>query len=260
MKTIAWIVLLIGLGLTAMYVATGLQGGEVAWLNGWLVGPIVLVFIAPTLFTLSAKLGGSLAQLRGVLPSGFQGAPIGMGTVLSVTRTGLTVNDQPQLAIALRVDTADGRTFDATTRQIIDLTQLGTVQSGAMLPVRYLPDNSVTLAVDATQAELQAVVNQIQLAKGHITAKQLHIAEHGLDAAAVVLAMVPTGEIRGDRAVVDLTLRVTRADNTMFDLTQQKAIPPALVPRVQPGSVVQVKYLPHDESEVTIITALQQER
>ncbi|WP_035303843.1 hypothetical protein [Actinokineospora inagensis] len=256
MKTIAWVVLLIGVACTAMYVVTGLQGGEVPWVNGWMAGPIVLLFAAPTLFSVAGKLGDGFAALRGAVPKAFEGAPIGMGTVMSVARTGLSVNDQPQLAIHLRVDTADGRSFAGTARQIVDLTDLGAVQPGAMLPVRYLPDGSVALATDAAREELQAVLNRVQLAKGHITPKQLQIAEHGLDASAVVLAMAPTGEIRDGRSVATVTLRVTRADRTMFDVTQQKALPPSAVPQVQPGSVVRVKYLPHDESEVAIVTAL----
>ncbi|PPK67219.1 hypothetical protein V5P93_003556 [Actinokineospora auranticolor] len=256
MKTIAWIVLLIGAACTAMYVATGLGGGPVAWANGWLAGPILLVFVAPTLFSLAGKLGGGFAALRGGVPKQFRGAPIGMGTVISVGRTGLSVNDQPQLAIQLRVDAADGRSFVGTARQIVDLTELGAVQPGAVLPVRYLPDGSVALATDASQPELQAALNRVQLAKGHITPQQLRIAEHGIDASAVVLAMAPTGEIRDGRTVAKVTLRITRPDHTMFDLTQEKALPQSAIPRVQPGSAVQVKYLPHDESEVAIVTSL----
>ncbi|MFD1051647.1 hypothetical protein ACFQ1S_41900, partial [Kibdelosporangium lantanae] len=69
-------------------------------------------------------------------------------------------------------------------------------------------------------------------------------------------AMAPTGEVRNGRSVIRLKLRVTRPDHTMFDLDQEKAIPANLVAQVQPGAAVPVKYLPHDESEVTIVTAL----
>ncbi|GLZ37801.1 hypothetical protein [Actinokineospora sp. NBRC 105648] len=257
MKMIAWIVLVIGLGLTAMYVKTGLAAEhELAWLNGWMAGPILLLFVAPTLFSVANKLGGGLAALRGAVPRQFAGAPIGMGTVVGVSRTGLSVNDQPQLDIVLDVDTPDGRSFRATARQLVDMTELAAVRPGALLPVRYLPDGQVTLAIDAAQHELQAALDQIQLAKGLVTPKQLHIAQNGLDAQAVVLAMAPTGEVRGDRSVVRLTLRITRPDRSMFDLVQEKALPPSSIPQLQPGSAVRVKYLPHDESEVTILTSL----
>ena len=59
------------------------------------------------------------------------------------------MNDQPQLEIQLRVDTADGRTFPATMREVVDLTDLSAVQPNAILPVRYLSDGRVALATDS---------------------------------------------------------------------------------------------------------------
>lgn len=257
MKAIAWIVLLAGLLCTAMFVVTGLAGdGQLSWLNGWMVGPVTLLFVAPMLFSFAGKLGGGLASLTGGVPKAFFGAPIGMGTVVGVARTGLSVNDQPQLDIQLDVDTPDGRSFRGTARQIVDLTEIGTVQPGAVLPVRYLSDGRVALATDASQYELQAALDQVQLAKGLITPKQLHIAQNGAEGQAVVLAMAPTGEVRQGRSVVVVTLRVTRPDGSMFDVTQEKALPPTAIRHVQPGAVVRVMYLPHDESEVALLVSL----
>jgi hypothetical protein len=257
MKAIAWIVLAVGLACTAMFVVTGLAGeDQLSWLNGWLAGPIILLFVAPMMFSFAGKLGGGFAALTGGVPKAFLGAPIGMGTVVGVGRTGLSVNDQPQLDIQLDVDTPDGRTFRGTARQIVDLTEMAAVRPGAVLPVRYLPDGRIALATDAPQHELQAALDQIQLAKGQITPKQLHIARNGLEAQAVVLAMAPTGEVRQGRSVVQLTLRVTRPDRTMFDVTQEKALPPTAIGHVQPGAVVRVMYLPHDESEVAVLLQL----
>ncbi|GAA3893755.1 hypothetical protein GCM10022243_68260 [Saccharothrix violaceirubra] len=257
MRTFAKIALIVGLTATGYYVYTGLTGtDEFAWLNGWLIAPVLLLTVVPILFSLSAfrrSFGESMAALRGDVPAEFAGAPIGMGTVVSTARTGLSINDQPQLDIVLDVDTPEGRGFRAVARHLVDLTELGAVQPGAVLPVRYLPDGRVVLAVDAPAYELQAALDRIQLAKGHITPKQLHIAENGLDAQAVVLAMNPTGEVRAGRAVIVLTLRVTRPDGTRFDVTQEKTVPPGALGQVQPGAVVRAKYLPYDESEVTLL-------
>lgn len=113
-------------------------------------------------------------------------------------------------------------------------------------------DGKVVLATDASPAELQRVYNLVQVARGHLDADGVRIAEHGLDARAVVLAMRPTGEIRGDRAVLELSLRVTRPDGSGFDVTTSKAVPPVLAPRVQPGSVITVKYMADDETSVAL--------
>jgi hypothetical protein len=190
----------------------------------------------------------------------FRGAPIGIGTVVSARRTGLTVNDQPQLEIVFDVATTDGQTFRGVARRLVDITELAAVAPGATLPVRYRPgsgDDTVVVATDASRAELQTVYNLVQMAKGHLDEHGLRIAEHGVDATAVVLAMRPAGEIRDDRSVLDMTLRVTRPDGTSYEVTAEKAVPPTLVPKVQPGSVVMVKYLPDDERTVALALPLE---
>lgn len=251
MKVIAWVVLLVAAGCTTVYVTNGVSGqDEFAWLNGWMAGPLLLVFLVPMLFSVARLTSGT--SLTGGVHRSFQGAPIGMGRVVGVARTGLSVNDQPQLDIRLEIEAQDGRTFPGTARQIVPLTDLAVVQVGATLPVRYLPDGRAALATDAGPDELQAALDQVQLARGLVTPQQVHVSRAGVDAQAVVLAMAPTGEVRHDRSVVRLTLRVTRPDRTMFDVAQQKAVPASAVPQLQPGSVVRVKYLPHDESEVVV--------
>jgi len=55
---------------------------------------------------------------------------------------------------------------------------------------------------------------------------------------------------------MDLKFRVTRADQTTFDLDQRKPIDAGAIAQLQPGMVVRVRYLPHDESELVVLTAL----
>ncbi|GAA1691712.1 hypothetical protein GCM10009830_44330 [Glycomyces endophyticus] len=259
-KFVNVVVLLAGLAATGMYVLTGLTSDSpVPWLNGWMAGPIILVSVLPFLGMMSRLADGPLRELRGMVAKGFEGAPLAIGTVVQVSRTGLSVNDQPQLEILFDVDTPDGQSFRAVSRSLVDLTELAAVVPGAMLPVRYRPgsaDGRVVIAVDAPQAEMQAAFDRVRLAKGLVTPRQLQIAEQGVDGRAVVLALTPTGEIQGDRAVMDIALRVTRADGSVFDLKQRKPMDASAVPQVQPGMVVRVRYLAHDESEVVILTAV----
>ncbi|MBW4717962.1 hypothetical protein [Saccharothrix obliqua] len=254
MKALAWTMLIVGVICTIGYIAHGLTGDEFSWLNGWMAGPMLLVFFVPSLFRVARMMDGVSASGR--VHRVFRDAPIGIGRVVGVARTGLSVNDRPQLEIRLEVDTTDGRTLPATARELVDLTDLAAVQVGSTLPVRYLPDGRASIAADAPPHVLQDALDRVQLAKGLVTEKQLHIARAGVDAQAVVLAMNPTGEVRLDRSVVRLALRVTRPDGSRFDVTQEKAVPPTAVPQLQAGSVVRVKYLPHDESEVTVLTRL----
>ncbi|MEV0697071.1 hypothetical protein AB0I53_04005 [Saccharopolyspora sp. NPDC050389] len=255
MRVIASIMLLPGVVLTVLYIKAGLTataaGDDVvfAWLNVWMAGPILLLFVVPMLFS-NAPVGGDRK---------FRGAPIGRATVESVRRTGLTVNDRPQLELRVLVDTADGVSFSSTTRLIADLTELATLKPGLMLPVRYLPGEparGVAVVRDAPPHEVQATLDAIQLAKGEITPLQHEIGTRGIDAQAVVMSMTPTGEIRGDKSVLDLTVRITRPDGGTFDIQQNRPVLPQVVDQMQPGKILRVRYLPADETDFGIISAL----
>ncbi|TCO59689.1 hypothetical protein [Actinocrispum wychmicini] len=257
MRIIAWLVALGCLFVTFLYVKEGLTStDELRWLNGYIAGPLSALVVVPMLFRVSSLLKNS--GYGGKVPADFRGAPIGMGTVVAMGRTGLSINDQPQLLITLDVDTPDGRSFRAQAKQLVDVIDMQAVQPGSLLPVRYVPGlNKVVIATDAPQHELQQAFDRIRLAKGLVTPRQLQIAEHGVETRAVVLSMAPTGEIRGGRAVAALGMRVTRPNGSVFDLVQEKTLAPEMVAHVQLGAVVRVRYLPQDESEVVILVPAQ---
>jgi len=259
LKVISWIIFIVCAAGTVKYVLTGLEGPSPdAWANGWMAWPIIGLTLLPITGTMS-MFAGPLREMRGLTAKEFTGAPIAMGTIVSASRTGLSINDQPQLEILFDVDTMDGQSFRGVAKAIIDITELASVVPGAILPVRYRPgstDGKVSIAADAPQAELQAVFDHVRVAKGLVTPRQLQISEQGVSAKAVVLALAPTGELRGDRAVMDIKFRVTRADQSVFDLEQQKPIDASSLPQLQPGMVVNVRYLPHDETELVVLTQL----
>jgi hypothetical protein len=190
------------------------------------------------------------------VPREFRGAPIAIGTVIGVTRTGRIAKGQPQLDIRLQVDTADGRSWVVTARQVVDTGDLAAVRPDALLPVRYLTDGRVTLATDAPAHVLQAALDRVHMAKGWLTPKQSRITEYGVDASAVVLEATPTGPTPDGRVGLRLRLLVTRPDGTTFELTQDKKLTPTSVQQMRPGMVVSAKYLPHDESDVAVITPI----
>lgn len=209
---------------------------------------ILILLVVPPLFGRGRRAAG--------VPKEFSGAPIGIGTVLGVTPAGRSRRDRQRLDIRLRVDTADGRTFDTTMRQVVDRDDLVAVRPDALMPVRYLTDGRVTPAADAPTHELQAALDRVHVAKGWLTPKQLRITEYGTDTTAVVVDATQAGPTADGRAAVRLHLVVTRPDGTTFAVTQDKKLAPASLPQVRPGLTVRVRYLPYDESDVAVLTTV----
>ncbi|KAA2261587.1 hypothetical protein F0L68_16035 [Solihabitans fulvus] len=169
-------------------------------------------------------------------------------------RTGLSVNDQPQLAISMTVRTPDGQSFESVATQIVDLTELSVLAPGTVLPVRYLPGRTDRVEIDKSgdQALIQAAHNQVLIRSGLSTERSIDVANRGIRTEAVVAATRPTGRIVQGNAELALTLLVNRRDSSTYETTVTKVVAARTVGLLQPGRVVTAYYLPEDEHEVTL--------
>jgi hypothetical protein len=147
-----WILLLAGLAFLPSVLEGDLDGD-------WRVILVVMaVLLAPSFLTRDRS---ALTDV----PKEFRDAPIAIGTVTGVTRTGRVRKGRPRLDIRLQVDTADGRSWAATARQAVDATELAIVRPGTLVPVRYLTDGRVVLATDAPAHVRQAALDRVRAAK-----------------------------------------------------------------------------------------------
>ncbi|MFH1435421.1 MAG: hypothetical protein ABIJ56_06865 [Pseudomonadota bacterium] len=72
----------------------------------------------------------------------------GAAKILSIDRTGLSVNDQPEVSFSLEVDIGGGRSLHIETKRIVDVLQVPRIQPGRLIAISYDPD-------DPTDCELK---------------------------------------------------------------------------------------------------------
>ncbi|WP_067702964.1 hypothetical protein [Nocardia jejuensis] len=254
MKNQIRIAALVFLGLSvAYYLWHGLTSDDVFGWVGWQMAlPIIACTVVPLAFAFTAD--GILPALTGHNSSEFRDAPMGLGTVVAVGQTGLTLNDQPQLRIEFSVEGVDGKTFRSLATMIVPLTEMALLRPGVVLPVRYLPGRTDRVQVDLSgdSSAAQDAMNAAMIRKGITTPAKLDIARRGTSAQAVVRSLSVPGEIRDGHPRLDLELVVTRPDGTAFVARTEKFLPPASVGLVQIGRVVAVNYLPENEQELVI--------
>lgn len=222
------------------------------WVGGHMALPIIAITLVPMAFAFTGD--SVLSALTGTNSSKFRDGLMGLGTVESISHTGVTLNDQPQIRIDFQVEGADGKTFPSHAKMIVPLAELALLRPGVVLPVRYLPDHTDRVEVDLSgdTAAAQEAMNAALIRKGITTPAKLDIARRGITAQAVVRSLSVPGEIRNGHSRLDLVLMITRPDGTTFEARTEKFLPPTSVAQVQVGRIVQVHYLPEHEQEVVI--------
>jgi len=213
--------------------------------------PITLIIVIISL--------GVMFQLLGVIftltGNKVKNGVLAIGTIVSLERTGTLVNHQPQVDITIEFTTTDGEHITASERRVVSLTDLAQVQPGAMIPIRYDSKNPQNIMIDtnADKDSLQDVYNRQMVEKGVTSQETLDIANNGVKAKGVILSAEPTGNIINDMGEMTLHIKVTPPDNgDTFEAFVNKVIPANMLLSTQPGSVIEVFYLPEDESKIAI--------
>lgn len=121
-------------------------------------------------------------------------AHIGVGRIVEISRTGLTVNDVPQYDIFIRVTPRDGDEFVAQMRTLVDASDFADLQVGQPLPVRYsLTDQDTIELADVTDPLVHAALLQWRIDRGLIDPRLVKARTTGTQVPASVLEMRPTG-------------------------------------------------------------------
>ena len=70
------------------------------------------------------------------------------GKVLEIWETGVRVNDNPVVGFLLEIHAEGLEPYQAETKALISILHIPQIQPGAMLPVKYDPDDPQRVALD----------------------------------------------------------------------------------------------------------------
>lgn len=211
-------------------------------------GPIIIGVAWGLLLTFGGMLSG-LGRRKTVRGE----AHIGVGTIVEVTRTGMTVNDVPQYDLFLRVTPRSSEEFIAQLRMLVGGADLAVLQVGLPLPVRYSrTDRDTVELADLNDPAVRDAMLQWRIDRGLIDPAQVRARTTGIRIPASVLEVRPTGRRREGQS--ELALRVLlapegaptwEADTTVF-------VYPQAVPHLQVGAPVWAFYRREDPQTVAV--------
>jgi len=258
-KLIRRTITVLAIGAVAFYLWYGLTGqgeDEYSSTGNWVGPTMMLPILALTTLMVGFSMTGDsvMSALTGKNSTEFRNAPVGMGTILGVSPTGTQINDQPEVRFELEVVGLHGEIFRSQARAVVPLTELAMLRPGGMLPVRYVPGRTDKVELDRSgdQRLARHAMEQLALRQGTVTEEALHIARTGIPTQGVIRALTVPGEIKDGKPRLILDVVVSRPDGTTFEVRKEPFVPPAAVAKLQVGSVVDVHYLPHDESKSAI--------
>ena len=241
----AWLVIWVGEGLFGVNQRQSIVsfGGE-----DTLAAPIMIGVVWGLLLTL----GGTMSSL--VRRKRVRGEPqIGVGRIVEVSRTGLTVNDVPQYDLFIRVTPRAGDEFVGQLRTLVNPTELGMLQVGVALPVRYsVTDQDTVELADLTDPAVREAMLNWRIERGLLDPSQVKARTTGTQVPASVIAVRPTGRRREGQS--ELALRVLMAPDGLstWEADTTAFVHPDAISRFQVGAPIWAFYRREDPHTVAV--------
>ena len=206
----------------------------------------VLIAGALLLFLLGMRLGRRAAMARDLRDHGVPGT----AQVLGARQTGVTLNDQPQVALNLQVTAPGHGTYDATVKQFVPLIALGMLGSGRPLSVRVDPqDRERILIVWDLAADFQRSAGAAPPAMDPAEAARVkaQILATGVPGTVRVLSAEFAGSLdEQGRPVYSAQLHIQIQGRPAVAGPAVFAVPLERVSVMQPGGVIPIKADPYD--------------
>ncbi|WP_432829443.1 hypothetical protein [Dactylosporangium sp. CA-092794] len=176
----------------------------------------------------------------------------GTAQVLAARQTGVTLNEQPQVALNLRITAPGHGTYDATVKEFVPLIALGMLASGQALTVLVDPQDRTRILVEWSFATPFAAP---AAAAGPVApadpAEQARIKAQILATGIPGVARVLSAEFAGSldeqgRPLYSVQLHIQITGRPAATGPAVFAVPLERVSVMQPGGVIPIKADPHD--------------
>ncbi|WP_448810447.1 hypothetical protein [Agromyces bauzanensis] len=139
----------LGFGVAAGGIIGAIVTGDplytITWSIAFAVASMAGVFAAMGSFTRGVRNAASAQQV--------QAGELALARVESIRRTGLSVNDQPQVEISLTVSPRHRPAYTTLHRQIVDIVELAQLQPGSIIVVRRPDDAKANVLLELMPPE-----------------------------------------------------------------------------------------------------------
>jgi hypothetical protein len=166
-------------------------------------------------------------------------------TILAMQDTGTRINDNPMLALTVNVEVQGRPVYQVMVQEIVPLIGLGMIQPGKQFAARVDPANAQSVAIDWSGQSAPPRVEQGGVARLLAT---------GIAGNAQIVSYepMPMPPVEGD-AIMKFSVQVQVPDGRpVYSATFAQRVPPVVMNRFAPGTVVPCKVDPRDPSSLVL--------
>lgn len=180
-------------------------------------------------------------------------AEIGVGRIVEVSRTGLTVNDVPQYDVFVRVTPRVDEDFIGQLRMLVDHGDVAALQVGAPVPVTYsLTDQDTVELADVTDPSVREAMLQWRIDRGLIDRRLVKARTTGTQVPASVVAVRPTGRRLDGQSELALTVLMEPEGAPTWEAETTVFAYPEAIARFQVGAPIWAFYRREDPQSVAV--------
>lgn len=243
--------------------------------TGFLITGVILSGVGVVMLLVGAKATARYGEAQRLKAQGLDGA----ASITSMTQTGVTLNEQPQVRLELSIAVAGQAPYPVSVTEYVPLIALGRLTSGAPLPVKVDPINPQNIIIDwssagpVMQAPMTAtpgsvagrnisatpgIVNQVASQGGFPTEAEMEsrrqrLRQIGIRGAAVIQSATDTGQRIGSHRVIVVDMVVTIAGETTDIMASAAAVPDAYADKAVAGMIVPIKVDPADRAQLALL-------
>lgn len=186
----------------------------------------------------------------------------GKATITSVSDTGVTINNNPQVKLTLDVRNSFGQRYTTIVRTLVSRINPFVFQPGMEIPIKIDPKNEMNVVIDTSAAQTTAAA-RTSFSQPDETAIKAELEQMQKDNEAIGLSGRPARAIikkytwlgvnvNGNNPYVELEVEVLPQNAVSFSGKAKGVIAEASVSKYQPGCEIFVKYDFYDNSKVVI--------
>ncbi len=186
----------------------------------------------------------------------------GKATITSVSDTGVTVNNNPQVKLTLDVKGNLGQRYTTTIRTLVSRINPFVYQPGMEVPVKIDPKNEMNVIIDTSGGDTSTrVANSFTQPNELIVKAELEqlqkeneaIRASGRAARAIIKKYTWLGvNVNGNNPYVEVDIEVLPENSSSFSGKAKGVISEASVSKYQPGCEIYVKYDLYDNGKISL--------